>query len=68
MIFWKKLKKMLLDKDYHSSFLTGYINKQPEYGICFHYKFFDLKFSPVTFEYSNDSFICILFLFLINNH
>ena len=64
----EKVNKMLLDKEnYPSSFLTGYINKQPEYGVCFHHKFFDLKFSPVTLEYSNSSFICRLFLFLINN-
>ena len=64
----EKVINMLLNKEnYPCSYLIGYINKQPEYGICFHHKFFDLKFSPVTFEYSNSSFICRLFLFLINN-
>ena len=64
----EKVNKMLLNKEnYPCSYLIGYINEQPETGVCFHHKFFDLKFSPVTLEYSNNSFICRLFLFLINN-
>ena len=64
----EKVNKMLLNKEnYPCSYLIGYINEQPETGVCFHHKFFDLKFSPVTFEYSNNSFTCRLFLFLINN-
>ena len=64
----EKVNKMLLNKqNYPCSYLIGYINEQPETGVCFHHKFFDLKFSPVTFEYSNNSFTCRLFLFLINN-
>ena len=48
-------------------YLPGYINEQPEI-TCFHHKFFDLEYLPVTFEFSNNSFICRLFLFLINNN
>ena len=48
-------------------YLPGYINELPEQGVCFHHKFFDLEYLPVTFEYSNNSFKCRLFLFLVNN-
>ena len=64
----KDVNKMLTSREnYPCSSIIGYINRQPEKGVCFHHKFFDLEYSPVMFEYSNDSFICRLFLFLVNN-
>ena len=45
----EEVYKMLLEKNYYCSFLTGCINKQP--GVYFHHKFFNLEFLPVIFEY-----------------
>ena len=63
-----EINNLLLErKDRPCSYHIGFINKLPTKGIYFHYKFFNLEFLPVFFSYSNDSFNCRIYLFLLNN-
>jgi len=45
----------------------GYIHNLPTEKIYFYYKFFNLELYPILFNYKSNSFICRVFLFLINN-
>ena len=65
---YKDINKILLSKDYKPiSFTNVYVNKLPTDGVYFYYKFFNLELHPLFFKYHNDTFICRVFLFLINN-
>ena len=65
---YQDINKILLSKDNKPvSFQNVYINKLPTDGIYFYYKFFNLELHPLFFKYHNDSFICRVYLFLINN-
>ena len=62
------VNEILLAKDNRPiSFHIGYINKLPTDGIYFYYKFFNLELYPILFNYKKASFICRVYLFLINN-
>ena len=64
----KDINEVLLAKENKPcSFHTGYINKLPTKGIYFYNKFFNLELHPLFFRYENYSFICRIFLFIINN-
>ena len=64
----KDINEVLLAKENKPcSFHTGYINKLPAKGIYFYNKFFNLELHPLFFRYENYSFICRIFLFIINN-
>ena len=58
---------LLARKDRPCSYHIGYINQLPTKGVYFSYKFFNLEFSPIIFVYSNDSFVCKVYLFIVNN-
>ena len=65
---YKDINKILLAKEHGPiSFQNIYVNKLPTDGVYFYYKFFNLELHHLFFKYHNDTFICRVFLFLINN-
>ena len=62
-----EINELLLARiDKPCSYHVGYINKLPMKGVYFDYKIFDAEYYPIFFNYSNNSFICRVCLFLIN--
>ena len=61
------INELLLARDNKPcSYNIAYINKLPMRRFYFDFKIFDVDYYPIFFNYSNDSFICRDYLFLLN--
>ena len=61
------INELLLARDNKPcSYNVTYINKLPMRRFYFDFKIFEVDYYPIFFNYSNDSFICRDYLFLLN--